>query len=153
MDTLVRLRTNKQTSLGEERRKALRDRTVRELVELMSPRTAGEGESTGRESGSQAWRLARGEVGNPVKKAQPTVVKPTKSEIDKMCVHLKYCCASNEYVRVSDGDHVTKGWDHMISEVSHVQRKEEHDWKMVYLARTEESTEASVSWKFDFTGK
>ena len=152
VDTIVRIRTNKQSHLGDERRRVLRDRTVRELVELMSPRTAGEGEGTGRESGSQAWRLARGETGKPAQKAQTTVIKPTKTEIDNLCVHLKYCCATDEYLRVSDGGHVTKRWDTMISDVSQVQRKEEHDWKMVYLAREEGSSEASVSWKFDFTG-
>ena len=120
----------------------------------MTPRTAGDEEGTGRESGSQAWRLARGEVGgNPGKKAQPTVIKPTKLEIDKLCVHLKYCCTTDEYVRVGDDSHVTRGWDHMVNEVSHVQRKEERDWKVVYLARTEGTNEASIAWKFDFTGE
>ena len=155
VDAIVRLRANQQSRLGEERRRVLRERTVRELVEFMSMRTAGEGEGTGRESGSQAWRLARGETGgNPSGKspAQPTVIKPTQKEVDNLCVHLRYCCATDEYIQVTDDDHVTKGWDAMISDVSNVQRKEEHDWGMVYLARTEGTSEASISWKFDFTG-
>lgn len=30
-----------------------------------------------------------------------------------------------------------------------VLRKEEHDWKMVYLARTEETDQAIIEWKVD----
>ena len=44
VDTIVKMRSSRQSSLGDERRKALRERTVRELVEFMSPRTAGIGE-------------------------------------------------------------------------------------------------------------
>ncbi len=68
-------------------------------------------------------------------------------------VHLKYSCSTDEYVRVSDEARVTRGWDHMTSEVSAVMRKEEHDWRMTYLAREEGAAEAHVSWKFDFTGE
>ncbi len=44
MDALWRLRKTLQAGLREERRRELAERTVRELVELMSPRTAGQGE-------------------------------------------------------------------------------------------------------------
>ncbi len=156
VSTLIRLRQQKQLSLSETRKKTLLDRTVRELVELMSPKKAGSGELTGRESGSLAWRLARGETGpqgGASNAPKPTVIKPTQAEIEKNLVHLKYCCATDKYVRVSEGDQVTKGWGHMISEVKDVFRKEEPDWKMCYLARDEGTNEASVSWTFDFTGK
>lgn len=33
--------------------------------------------------------------------------------------------------------------------VKNVFRKEEHDWKMVYLAREEDTPEAVIEWKFD----
>lgn len=34
-----------------------------------------------------------------------------------------------------------------------VLRKEEHDWKMVYLARTEETDKAVIEWKVDVSGR
>lgn len=158
LDSILQMRAQRQKSLGQARRKELLERNIRELVELMAPRTAAaEGETTGRESGSLAWRQARGELGDGSARAEepkhePTVIKPTKNEVDQLCLHLVYCCAVDEYKRVSEDNHVTKGWERMIFEASHVFRKEEEDWNMVYLARTEGSPEASVSWKFDFTG-
>ena len=37
-------------------------------------------------------------------------------------------------------------------EADDVIRKEEHDWQMVYLARREGTQQASICWKFDFSG-
>lgn len=98
-----------------------------------------------------AWRLARGETGGQSALTQPTVIRPTQGEIDAKCIHLQYCCATDEYLRVIEGNRV-KGWDRLTNEMDHVIRKEELDWKMVYLARSEGSEESLISWKFDFAG-
>lgn len=44
-----------------------------------------------------------------------------------------------------------KNWEscHYLS--SNIFRKEERDWKMVYLARAEDAETATIVWKFDFT--
>lgn len=45
----------------------------------------------------------------------------------------------------------TKNWEscHFLS--SNIFRKDERDWKMVYLARAEDTDTATIQWKFDFT--
>ncbi len=43
-------------------------------------------QDTGRESGSLAWRLARGETGGvAAKRVAPTIIKPTQAEIQQRC--------------------------------------------------------------------
>lgn len=44
-----------------------------------------------------------------------------------------------------------KNWEtcHYLS--SNIFRKEERDWKMVYLARAEDAETANIAWNFDFT--
>lgn len=41
-------------------------------------------------------------------------------------------------------------WESCVHRVLNVHRKVERDWKMVYLARIEDTDRASISWKFDF---
>lgn len=41
----------------------------------------------------------------------------------------------NEYIRVSNDNEVTAGWQNGAAEFQNVARKEESDWEMVYLAR------------------
>lgn len=44
-----------------------------------------------------------------------------------------------------------KEWSALVYLSENVFRKEEHDWKMVYLARVEGSEHAKIQWKFDFS--
>ncbi|PIO33824.1 hypothetical protein AB205_0098050 [Aquarana catesbeiana] len=53
----------RQQSLPEPRKQELLKRQIVEIVEFMSPKTPNPGELGGRISGSEAWRVARGEVG------------------------------------------------------------------------------------------
>ena len=47
----------------------------------------------------------------------------------------------------------TKGWQSLVYAKSNILRKVESDWHKAYLARTEESNMASITWKVDLKGK
>lgn len=55
----------RQQILSPERRKELTERLLVELVEFISPKKPKPGELGGRNSGSLAWRMARGETTAP----------------------------------------------------------------------------------------
>ena len=90
-------------------------------------------ESLGRQSGSLAWRLARAET--ELETSKEFVIKPTPSEEDSMIIDISYDICKDVYIRKSNGDQESKGWASMASEVENLFKKEELDWKMVYLAR------------------
>lgn len=110
---------------------------------------------TGRTTGSLAWRMARGEIGSSQAptSAEPFVFKLTEEERKSKVFHVKYSCAKDEYIRVSKNSEVIKPFSSCVNKQQNVFRKEERDWKMAYLARTEGSSSAEISWKFDFSGE
>ena len=62
-----------------------------ELVELMSPKDkskASSEELEGRQSGSSAWRMARGEMGMGVEKMGGNVWKLTQAEKEAKYVYI-----------------------------------------------------------------
>ncbi len=90
VSTIMKLRNQRQKDLSAERKQMMLDRLAVELVEFMNIKTAGEGETEGRTTGSMAWRLARGEMGAPPSKPQPTIIKLTPQEINSKLLHIKY---------------------------------------------------------------
>lgn len=150
VQTVLRLRKDKQANLPLARKQALQTRLVRELVDFLAEKTAGEGESgIGRQSGSLAWRTARGEMGQAA--AAAVTITPEPAEITASSIQLQYNCSTDTYHRPAANISV-KGWQSLVCEAKNVFRKEEKDWKMCYLARTEGSDSASVLWKFDLSG-
>lgn len=47
--------------------------------------------------------------------------------------------------------HSDAGWESCHFDSTNIQHKVERDWRMAYLARTEDAATASISWSFDFT--
>lgn len=61
LKSILLLREKRQQKCSPARRKFLKKRNLREVIELMVQRQATEDEKKGRSSGSLSWRLSRGE--------------------------------------------------------------------------------------------
>lgn len=143
--TILRLRRQKQMSLSEARKSILCSRLIQELSEFLSPRPQNDvkdSEMTVRESGSLAWRLARQELGSDVScdvisKQQQFLWEISEDRISNSQFFLSYDSSKDRYtIRKSDNDSEYKiGWQNGVFETTNIFRKEEHDWKKVYLAR------------------
>lgn len=102
-------------------------------------RKPGEGEKQGRTSGSLAWRLARGETQTSAEDASFIWVLTGDG------VTIRYSCALDEYEVVQNGEVSRKrSWYDGAFEHKGLFRKEERDWKMVYLARKGDTFKRNV---------
>ncbi|XP_041898983.1 peptide-N(4)-(N-acetyl-beta-glucosaminyl)asparagine amidase isoform X3 [Corvus kubaryi] len=146
-ETINALNRTRQKSLSENRKRELLERTIVELVEFISPKTPKPGEYGGRTSGSMAWRIARGEIG-PEKRKEVVFIPSEKEKTSKL-FHLFYNVIDDSYTRVSNNNEKIHGWEAGVWKAESIWRKVETDWKMVYLARKEGSSSASISWKFE----
>jgi peptide-N4-(N-acetyl-beta-glucosaminyl)asparagine amidase len=145
------IRIKRQSEISPARKKFLTMRTLAELAELLIIREPTEDEKRGRSSGSIAWRLARGETNTASNNNY--VFKLMQSEMDSKQFNLRYSCAKNIYERYigSSVIEVTKDWKDFEYQSQNVFRKVEHDHKMAYLARSEDSEKGMLQWKFDFS--
>ena len=100
VNVIVKMRNKRQSNVSAERKKELDDRLIREMAELVTVREAGEGETEGRQSGSMAWRMARGETN--VKNRAQTVITPSEAEKQSTTIHIEYSCAKDIYIRKTD---------------------------------------------------
>nr|XP_047932036.1 peptide-N(4)-(N-acetyl-beta-glucosaminyl)asparagine amidase isoform X2 [Anser cygnoides] len=137
----------RQRSLAESRKGELLQRTIVELVEFISPKPPKPGEFGGRTSGSMAWRVARGEAGS--EKRKEVIFVPSEKEKTSKLFHLIYNIVEDSYIRISNNNEKITGWEAGVWKAESIWRKVETDWKMVYLARKEGSSSASISWKFE----
>lgn len=154
LHTINGLNTTRQQSLSPERKKELTERLLVELVEFISPKKPKPGELGGRNSGSLAWRIARGETRKDTgtsTQAAEYVFTPTEKEKRDCLLHVRYNAVKDQYCRVSNNSEVIQSWDQCVWRKESVFRKVEEDWQMVYIARTEGSSTGRISWKFDFS--
>uniref|UniRef100_A0A3Q1GII3 Peptide-N(4)-(N-acetyl-beta-glucosaminyl)asparagine amidase n=1 Tax=Acanthochromis polyacanthus TaxID=80966 RepID=A0A3Q1GII3_9TELE len=142
LHTINGLCASRQQSLSPDRKKELTERLLVELVEFISPKKPKPGELGGRNSGSLAWRIARGETS--------FVFTPTEKEKSDKLLHVRYNITKDQYCRVSNNSEKIQNWDQCVWRKESVFKKVERDWNMVYIARTEDSSMGKISWKFDF---
>ncbi|XP_078095513.1 peptide-N(4)-(N-acetyl-beta-glucosaminyl)asparagine amidase [Mustelus asterias] len=147
-ETINKLNSERKHFLPHDRKQELLERYIVELVEFISPKTPKPGELGGRTSGSVLWRVARGETGALARNTGFTFVATEKEKATKS-FHVKYNVVENHYIRVSNDNEIINDWEKGVWKMDSVVRKVEQDWKMVYIARTEGSSCAKVSWKFE----
>ncbi|XP_062574354.1 peptide-N(4)-(N-acetyl-beta-glucosaminyl)asparagine amidase-like [Saccostrea cucullata] len=153
VQVIHRLWKAREPSNSPQRNEEMKKRLLTELVEFMTPKSSAGQNLSGRTTGSLAWRLARGETGSQSSSnTEPYIFKLTDKEREAKIFHIKYSCTKDEYTRLSNNGEVTKSYSACVNKQQNIFRKEERDWKMVYLARTEGSATAAISWKFDFSG-
>uniref|UniRef100_A0A3P8SBX4 Peptide-N(4)-(N-acetyl-beta-glucosaminyl)asparagine amidase n=1 Tax=Amphiprion percula TaxID=161767 RepID=A0A3P8SBX4_AMPPE len=154
LHTINGLCASRQQSLSPDRKKELTERLLVELVEFISPKKPKPGELGGRNSGSLAWRVARGETGGADTGTSTQdagfVFTPTEKEKSDKILHVRYNITKDQYCRVSNNCEKIQNWDQCVWRKESVFKKVEHDWNMVYIARTEDSSMGRISWKFDF---
>lgn len=144
LNTILILSENRQTKLTLLRRKYLAERRLKECIELLFQPKSNDAENySGRTSGAVAWRLARGEI-----QTKQFIWTPTKTEIASKRFELKYSTAMDKYIH---DNIIYKGWENGVYSYSSLFRKEELDWKIVYLCREENCEKSTIEWRFDLT--
>ena len=154
--TLLNVSEEYQANYNDTEKKRLTERRLMELIELMSPpnRALAKEELVGRQTGSLEWRLGRGELGRRGEKAEfGGSFQLTSEEKEAGIFHLEFDVAENVYNRPLAGNQQNRieGWQRGVKDAENISRKEEHDWNMVYLARTEGSSKASITWCLDLS--
>lgn len=102
----------------------------------MLNRKPGEEDSKGRQSGNLSWRLTRGEV-HDTSSSSGFIWKIDPGKLPLNRASVFYSPVKDAY-RLVSGNQVLEtqnGWAAGCHEFENVFRKEEKDWKQVYLAR------------------
>ncbi|KAF5300863.1 hypothetical protein FQR65_LT09024 [Abscondita terminalis] len=147
VEALIKLRAERQKNLSPLRKDFLTKRILNELIELMKEKQSKDTDKQGRVSGSEGWRLARGEI--QVASSHCWNLKKSDTEVGKVTVRYSAALDRYEYIGVNGVVQSKSGWQTGVYDANNIFRKEEKDWKMVYLSRTEGSLIGGVSWKFE----
>jgi peptide-N4-(N-acetyl-beta-glucosaminyl)asparagine amidase len=131
---LIVLRNERQKTMSKSKQSYLTKRLVYELLELMVERKPHDNEKHGRTSGSKSWRMARGEV----KSENMYVWRIANKHVVDDKLSIKYSTALDKYEFVKgDGCVITVDeWSFGVFDSTNIFRKEEKDWKTVYICRS-----------------
>lgn len=144
LNTILSLSQQRQNNLSSLRSKYLAERRLKECIELLFDCKSTNNENFGgRTSGALTWRLARGET-----QTDQFIWTPTENEVVNKKFELKYSTAMDKYIH---DNIIRKGWQNGVYNYSSLFRKEELDWKRVYLCREENCEKSTIEWRFDFT--
>lgn len=164
--------SRRRSSCSLPRQRYLVKRTLMELVELITCQFGGNKKNDkddyqGRTSGSLAWRLSRHETKVTISFSRlfESLNYFFLSQIDSDSSHtwqipgdvesvnLRYTASSDEYILVDGSDKVIDkkvGWNKGVYEMEGgIFRKVENDWKMVYLARSQDNRCGKIVWNFE----
>ncbi|RZC37522.1 peptide-N(4)-(N-acetyl-beta-glucosaminyl)asparagine amidase, partial [Asbolus verrucosus] len=152
INALITLRNDRQKGFSKCKQNYLTRRLINELLELMLERQPHDNEMQGRISGSKSWRTSRGEVKNE----NMYVWRVGDRHIIDNKITIKYSAALDTYEFIT-GDNNSgikvNDWNLGVFDFVNIFRKEEKDWKIVYLARNEGTDTGSISWKFELENK
>ncbi|KAJ8925931.1 hypothetical protein NQ315_009783 [Exocentrus adspersus] len=152
LQALCELRSKRQQNLTQARKNYLAKRLLNELVEFLTEKKPCEDDQKGRSSGSASWRLARGEIQE--EEQDPLYIwEINENDVIDNKITIRYCTSSDTYEYISGGKvlRTVNKWNRGVFKYSGVFRKEEKDWKMVYLTRKEGQTSGTISWKIVLT--
>uniref|UniRef100_A0A6P7FTI1 Peptide-N(4)-(N-acetyl-beta-glucosaminyl)asparagine amidase n=1 Tax=Diabrotica virgifera virgifera TaxID=50390 RepID=A0A6P7FTI1_DIAVI len=149
LSAILKIREKLQKNLPQSRKSYLVRRTLLELVEFLHEKKPKDDELQGRSSGSEIWRLARGEIQETA--SSEYIWQINSEDIIDDTVTIRYSPSINKYEYSSGGKLLNSlnDWSSGAFKHESVFRKEEKDWKMVYIARIDGQEQGIVSWKFD----
>lgn len=144
LNTILSLSDQRTNHLTLLRRKYLAKRRLNECIELLfQPKSINDDNYEGRTSGTLEWRLAREEI-----QCKQFIWTPTETEIINKKFELKYSTAMDKYIH---DNIICEGWQNGVYSYSSLFRKEELDWKRVYLCREINCDRSTIEWRFDFS--
>ncbi|KAL1512924.1 hypothetical protein ABEB36_002425 [Hypothenemus hampei] len=148
INVLGKMRQERQRNFSQARRTYLTKRMVLELCEFLQEKTPKEDDHEGRVSGSLLWRMDRGEIQSPTSCTKCV----WKINGEKGTAIFRYSAAQDFYESRSGPEGnlnaVVQGWIAGTYKSENIFRKEENDWKQVYLARSKNLQPGSICWCF-----